>query len=113
MRVVVLTNPAAGAKADAVHELRDTLTRAGADVADVRQVHGHELTKAAEEAAASGTVDAVVAAGGDGTVSAVAAGLVDSPIPLGVLPSGTLNHFARDLGLPSELSDAASVIAGG
>ena len=64
--------------------------------------------------AAGGAVDAVVAAGGDGTVSAIAAALAwagpDAP-PLGVLPVGTLNHFAKDLGLPLRLEDAAKVIA--
>ena len=52
-----------------------------------------EFTRAAREAARS--YDAVVAAGGDGTVSSVAAGLVGGETPLGVLPVGTLNHFAK------------------
>jgi YegS/Rv2252/BmrU family lipid kinase len=56
---------------------------------------------------------AVIAAGGDGTVSAVGAALTGTDVPLGVLPTGTLNHFARDLGLPLDLKAAVEVIAGG
>lgn len=55
----------------------------------------------------------IVAAGGDGTVSAVAQVLADSGVPLGILPLGTLNHFARDLGLPLGIAEAAAVIAAG
>jgi diacylglycerol kinase family enzyme len=57
--------------------------------------------------------DIIVAAGGDGTVSSVAGAVLDSGIPLGVLPLGTLNHFARDLGLPTELEASIGVIAQG
>ncbi|NUS38389.1 MAG: sphingosine kinase [Lysobacter sp.] len=53
----------------------------------------------------------LVAAGGDGTVSAVAAQATAHDLPFGVLPVGTLNHFARDLGLPSDLDAAVAVIA--
>jgi diacylglycerol kinase family enzyme len=112
MRVIVLTNPAAGAKADSVRELRETLERAGVDIVEVRAMHGEELTAAARQAAGEG-VDAVIAAGGDGTVSAVAAGLAETSTPLGVLPTGTLNHFARDMNLPPALSAAAKAIAAG
>lgn len=56
---------------------------------------------------------AVIAAGGDGTVCAVAQVLADSTVPLGILPLGTLNHFARDLGLPVDIASAVAVIAAG
>lgn len=63
--------------------------------------------------AAEGSPAIVVAAGGDGTVSAVADALAGSDAALGVLPLGTLNHFATDLGLPMDLGGAASVLADG
>jgi diacylglycerol kinase family enzyme len=56
---------------------------------------------------------AIVAGGGDGTVSTIASLLVDTDIALGVLPLGTLNHFARDMRLPFDLMHAArSLVAG-
>lgn len=55
----------------------------------------------------------IVAGGGDGTVNAVASALVDTGRTFGVLPLGTLNHFAKDLGLPLELEPAAQVLIDG
>jgi diacylglycerol kinase family enzyme len=55
----------------------------------------------------------IVAAGGDGTVCAVAQVLAGGAVPLGILPLGTLNHFARDLGLPLDIRAAVAVIAAG
>jgi diacylglycerol kinase family enzyme len=56
---------------------------------------------------------ALVAAGGDGTISTAAAAVADTGVALGVLPMGTLNHFARDAGIPFDLKAAAAVIAAG
>jgi YegS/Rv2252/BmrU family lipid kinase len=66
-----------------------------------------ELARRAAKAESS----VVVAAGGDGTVNAVASELVGSGKILGVLPMGTLNHFAKDLGVPVDLQSAVDVIA--
>jgi diacylglycerol kinase family enzyme len=71
-----------------------------------------EASAAIKEALPESTA-AVVAAGGDGTVSTVAAALAGSDTPLGVLPLGTLNHFAKDLGIPLDPEAAAAVIAAG
>ena len=60
----------------------------------------------------SGKPHAVIAAGGDGTVSAVASVLVDSGTRFGVVPAGTLNHFAKALGIPMELDAALAIAAG-
>jgi diacylglycerol kinase (ATP) len=60
--------------------------------------HG-EGKRAAAEAAACGHFDAIVAAGGDGTVHDAATGLVGASVPLGIIPTGTANVFAREIGL--------------
>jgi len=110
VRVVVIQNRGAGGR-HAPDEVAAALRAAGVE-AEVRLVEGPTCRAAAVAAAARGA-DAVVAAGGDGTVSAVAAALAGSGTPMGVLPLGTLNHFARDLGIPLELADAARVVAAG
>jgi len=56
--------------------------------------------------------DLVVAAGGDGTVSGVSDGLTGSPIPLGIIPIGTGNLIARELGIPDSVAAAVELIAG-
>ncbi len=78
-----------------------SLARSGAEVIELAR-------KAASE-----PYKVIVAAGGDGTVNAVAAAVIDSNKILGVLPLGTLNHFARDLGIPSDLQQAAYTIIAG
>jgi diacylglycerol kinase family enzyme len=84
--------------------------------AEIAFVDGGELRPALEEAVAqcrSGRAQAVVVGGGDGTVGTSAGVLAGTGVPLGVLPLGTLNHFAKDLGLPLELEDAIGVLAQG
>jgi diacylglycerol kinase family enzyme len=73
---------------------------------------GHTVTDQARAAVERGCRVAV-AAGGDGTVNAVAAAILGRDVPLGVLPMGTLNHFAKDLGLPLDLAEAVRVAAQG
>lgn len=109
MRVVVLQNRDAGGSRPAA-ELEDVLRRAGVE-ADIRTVPAAALAEAARQAAREGVV--VVAAGGDGTVNAVAGALAGTDVPLAILPTGTLNHFARDVGIPVDLDAAARVVARG
>jgi YegS/Rv2252/BmrU family lipid kinase len=73
---------------------------------------GEEVTSLAKHAAQS-EADVVVAGGGDGTVNAVAAELIGTDKALGILPLGTLNHFAKDLHIPLTIEDAAATIIGG
>ncbi|MDC7861169.1 lipid kinase [Pantoea ananatis] len=58
-------------------------------------------------------VDLVIVGGGDGTLNAAAAGLMQTGLPLGILPLGTANDFARTLGIPTQLEQAVSIICQG
>ena len=113
MRVIALLNRNSGSGGDPnaqpERQVADALAAAGLD-AEVRCVAGDQLDDEAKAAAAAG-VDAVIAGGGDGTISTVAASLAGGDTPLGVLPMGTLNHFAKDLGIPLEIAAAAKIIA--
>ena len=113
-RITVILNPAAGAENKVSLQGRLTEFFAQRDIGC--QIHligpGDEIARTAQAAVRDGH-DAVVAGGGDGTVSAVASALVDTECALGVLPVGTLNHFAKDLHIPSDVAKAADVIATG
>jgi len=74
---------------------------------------GAEIVELARRAASDANVRIVVAGGGDGTVNAVASELVGTDKALGVLPLGTLNHFAKDLNIPLDLEGAARNIIEG
>jgi YegS/Rv2252/BmrU family lipid kinase len=73
---------------------------------------GAEVDQLARDAA-RGPYKIVVAAGGDGTISSVTSAIIDTDKILGVLPLGTLNHFAQDLGIPLDLEAAAQTIVDG
>lgn len=73
---------------------------------------GEEMIVRAERAVAEGA-PVVVAGGGDGTINAVASVLAGTPTRLGVLPLGTLNHFAKDLKIPLDLDEAVANVVHG
>ncbi len=111
--VVVILNESAGRGAvDADEEFEIEAAFAGVDVrATVRRVHPRDIPAViGAEWSASPRPDAVVVAGGDGTVGCAAGAVVDTDVVLGVLPTGTFNHFARDLGMPTVLGDAVRAL---
>lgn len=73
---------------------------------------GDEMIAAAKAALADGLA-IVVAGGGDGTINAVASVLAGTGVAFGVLPLGTLNHFAKDMGIPLPLDEAVANVATG
>lgn len=75
---------------------------------DIRRVAPSGLADEVRDAVASGA-ERVLVAGGDGTISTAAGSLCGTSTALAVLPAGTLNHLAKDLGLPEELDEAVSV----
>lgn len=112
-RVHVIVNPASGQPGDAVlNTLNAVLTEeAGVewDVSLTRDAgDGFRQAKAAVEQG----VDAVAVYGGDGTVREVVSALKCSDMPLAILPGGTGNLFAVQLGIPKALRRAAQLIAG-
>lgn len=111
MRVRVIANKSGGTQSggDAIEK---ALAAAGV-TAEVRLVEANEIPRAFADAAKAKGLDAVVAAGGDGTIGCAAGHLAGTDRPLGILPLGTLNHLARDAGIPNDLDAAAAVIAAG
>ena len=83
---------------------------AGGVPARVEILDGRGIVQRTKEAVEEGA-DILIVGGGDGSVSAAAGALAGSDTALGILPLGTLNHFARDLGIPLKLADAAALIA--
>ena len=113
-RVVVVANCAAGAGSAMEERTRVILDAFSSTrvVPEVRCVVGPDIERVARQIAAEAPA-ALAAAGGDGTVSAVAAALVGTDVPLGVLPLGTLNHFAKDVGVPLDPAQAAGAVVAG
>src|SRR5215204_70471 len=113
-RAVVVRNPNSGISRDGKpqDEIRAALDAIGITSEFILLQRGLDLKKLIEERTKLGC-DVVVAAGGDGTVSTVGALLAGTDVTLGVLPTGTLNHFAKDLGIPLDLNAATEVIARG
>ena len=112
--VAVILNPGSGSGGG--DEIATRLVRLfaahGREATILAAGPGRSVADQARRAVADGCRVAV-AAGGDGTVNAVAAAVAGTGTPLGLLPIGTLNHFAKDLGLPLDLEDAVRLVSQG
>ena len=116
MRVTAVINRSGGTVGNGEAELAESLARAFADVgveAKIILAAPDALQAAFESAADEAGLDALIAGGGDGTVSLAAAVAVEAGLTLGLLPLGTLNHLARDAGIPNGRDAAVAVIAAG
>lgn len=115
MKIRVIVNRGGGTlqgKGDEEQRIAAAFAAAGVD-ADIRMTDSADIFDAMKAAAAAPGLDAVVAGGGDGTLSCAAGQLADTGRAFGILPLGTLNHLARDAGIPVDLEEAAKVIAAG
>jgi diacylglycerol kinase (ATP) len=112
-KVLVLKNPEAGNHDSQLlkHSLRKHLTGETTSY----QVHnitpGDRIEEVVREHIERG-INLCVAAGGDGTIAAVAGGLIGTEIPLGIIPLGTGNMFAREVKIPLDIERATGIIAG-
>jgi len=111
-RIVIIFNPAAGARRRSrLHAALDLLRGIGLRLEVIETRQRGDASRLARDAASGGGT--IVAAGGDGTIAEVAAGIVGSDAALGVLPLGTANVFALELGIPLSAENAAVVLAMG
>jgi diacylglycerol kinase family enzyme len=99
-------------KEDVPDRLASILQKNGTDARILPCEKGMDIGAFAKDAVKSGAA-MVVAGGGDGTLRAVASALIHTGVNFGVLPVGTLNHFARDLNIPLNLEEAARNLADG
>jgi diacylglycerol kinase family enzyme len=117
MRVLVILNAKAGTIAGADENAQASLIRdrfaTHGIAADVRDVPGEKLAATTREARDSGQFDLIIAGGGDGTLNTVAAAMIGGSVPFGVLPLGTFNHLAKELGVPLDLESAVDALATG
>lgn len=115
MRLILILNRNAGALQGV------DAGEAGEDLAGIFRKHGHEVSvevlegaeacSAIERTCGERSYDAIVAGGGDGTISSAAAAAAKNGMVLGILPLGTMNLFARSLGIPLEMTAAAQALA--
>ena len=113
MKIRVIMNRGGGSFADDAAERLAPLFEARGIDAKIVAVDPGDLDRHCGEVAKEAGVDALVAAGGDGTIGTAAAAVAGTDMPLGILPMGTLNHFAKDAGIPLDLEEAVAVVAVG
>ncbi|MDQ6432661.1 lipid kinase [Mesorhizobium sp. LHD-90] len=110
-RALLVVNPRARRGTGSIAAAVDRLEAAGLDVREVKAGEQHKIDDVIRAEAKS--CDLVIVGGGDGTLNAAAPALVETGLPLGVLPLGTANDFARTVSIPPDLQKAADIIAAG
>lgn len=110
---VVLNDSSGGGNGAAVSQrLEAILGRSGREL-QITVARGASEIRSAMQRAVDQGCETLVAGGGDGTINTAAQLLAGSEVRLGIVPLGTLNHFAKDLGIPAELEAAAEVVLEG
>jgi diacylglycerol kinase family enzyme len=111
--MTVIVNRSGGAAAKMGDMLPDALEQAFAAAGTTAEISLLEAKQIPEAIEAAATTGRVIVAGGDGTAAGAAQILAGSDTELGLLPLGTLNHLARDLGIPADLDEAADIAVNG
>ena len=110
-RALLVVNPKSRRGRDGIGEAASVFGVAGITLIDAGCAAGKDIGPCI--LAHRGRIDCVVVGGGDGTINAAARALVETGLPLGVLPLGTANDFARSVAIPLDLAAAAQVICAG
>ncbi|MBU4532016.1 MAG: lipid kinase [Hoeflea sp.] len=106
---LLLVNPNSRRGRDSLPDVRRLLDEAGLRFIEPQSEFEGTTSEAIEKHL--GSVDLVIVGGGDGSLNGAAEGLLKTGLPLGVLPLGTANDFARTVGLPLNLAAAIKAIA--
>lgn len=111
-KTLLIINPISGTnnKRGLAEKVEQRLVDSGFDVTVEITTGRGDATKFAKRAVAEG-FDAVIAAGGDGTINETATALCDSGVAMGILPAGSGNGLARHLNIPMDIEKAIDVIA--
>lgn len=109
MRVLFLCNNKARRCRELAEQAKALLTERGVEILEPNDLGVENFADAISLHASE--VQAVVVAGGDGSVNAAVSGLLNIGLPLGVIPLGTANNFARNLDIPFDIPSACDVIA--
>jgi diacylglycerol kinase family enzyme len=112
LRAAFILNPRAGRGGTKADGALEVLRENGWDTELFEASHWLGMLAAARSAMENGA-EVIIAGGGDGTVSAIASIVAGTSAVLGVVPLGTLNHFARDLHIPLDPAEAAKVLVRG
>jgi YegS/Rv2252/BmrU family lipid kinase len=112
MRILLIINPKAGASSrNQVDLLGWTARFAGHTLTVEAPQNAEDAVEVALRGAAEG-YDRILAAGGDGTINRVVSALAETEVPLGIIPLGTVNVLARELGIPLDPVKALQVALG-
>src|ERR1700739_82025 len=110
---LLIFNPTAGrargVRSGALERARKVLARLGID-SELAPTHGPGSAPGLARQAVREQRQMVIVCGGDGTLNEVVNGLAGSSVPLALLPAGTANVFAKEIGVPGNIERAASLI---
>lgn len=110
-RALMLVNPNARRGSEALDPVIARLAQGGVDAVIERFETPDEVST--DIARRRHEADLVIVCGGDGTINSAAKGILETGLPMGILPMGTANDLARTLGIPDDLLKAAEIIAAG
>ncbi|WIJ24820.1 lipid kinase [Devosia sp. RR2S18] len=110
-RALMLVNPNARRGTEALEGVVERLRNGGVDAVIERFATPDEVS--ADIARRRHEADLVIVCGGDGTINSAAKGVLETGLPIGIMPMGTANDLARTLGIPDDLGRAADVVIAG
>ncbi|MGK7653898.1 MULTISPECIES: diacylglycerol/lipid kinase family protein [unclassified Roseovarius] len=111
--VILNSDSGKGGRKPGAEDIRSLFEAHGVSVTIIDVKGGDDIPAKVASAIEQPGIECVVAAGGDGTICAVAGALADKRVDLGVLPLGTFNYFARRFGIPEDVEEAVDAVCRG